>query len=248
MCTLIVAVSMWAVAPVVVAANRDEDLHRPAELPSVRDNDGVRILAPRDTQAGGTWIGVNAFGVFAALTNRYTPSPNPNARSRGKLVLDALRSSSARDAVEAVSLSHPGVHNPFHLVVADTTSAHLIWNDGRTLSRHRLQAGIHIVTERSLGAAPSKRLELLPTLVRPLAAPSLPSLDTWRRILSHRDEPSLEGVNVLDAARNYGTRSSTVVQLSDDPQRLAFHHAPGPPDEANFESWSSKLRQLLVAG
>ena len=62
MCTLIVAVSMWAVAPLVVAANRDEDLHRPAEPPSVRDNDGVRILAPRDTQAGGTWIGVNGLG------------------------------------------------------------------------------------------------------------------------------------------------------------------------------------------
>lgn len=239
---------MWAHAPLVVAANRDEDLRRPAEPPSVWDNGGVRILAPRDVQAGGTWLGVNAFGVFAALTNRYTPSPNPQARSRGQLVLDALREPSAANASEAASRHGAEVHNPFHLVVADTTSAHLVWNDGRKISRHRLQPGMHIVTERSLGAAPSGRLELLPKLVRPLVGGALPQLNTWRRILAHRDNPPLEGVNVLEPSRNYGTRSSTVVQLSDDPQRLAFFHAPGPPDEHPYAAMSTRLRELLVAG
>ena len=85
MCTLIIAVSMWARAPLVVAANRDEDLQRPAESPSLWDNDGVRVLAPLDLKAGGTWLGVNAFGVFAGLTNRAAGSTNPDARSRGKL-------------------------------------------------------------------------------------------------------------------------------------------------------------------
>lgn len=246
MCTLIIAVSMWARAPLVVAANRDEDLLRPADNPSLWDNDGVRVLAPVDLQAGGTWLGVNAFGVFAGLTNRFTRSPNPEARSRGKLVRDALRSASASDAADAVSLSAPSLHNPFHLIVADRRSAHLVWNDGRKLSRHRLQPGLHILTERSLGAAPSKRLELLPKLVRPLAEAGLPTLDTWRRILSHRDDPPLEGVNVLDADRNYGTRSSTVVQLSDDPQSLGFFHAPGPPDKTPYAVLSTKLRELLA--
>ncbi len=248
MCTLIVAVSMWARAPLVVAANRDEDLQRPAEPPSVWDNDGVRLLAPRDARAGGTWLGVNAFGVFVGITNRYTPSPNPGARSRGQLVLDALRASSAAQAADAVGAGDPGRHNPFHLVLADTTSAHLVWNDGRTLLRHRLQAGLHIVTERSLGAAPSKRLETLPKLIRPLATSGLPSLAHWRRILTYRDIAGLEGVTVLDAERNYGTRSSTVVQLSDDPQRLGFFHAPGPPDEVGYDTHSAALRDLLVAG
>jgi uncharacterized protein with NRDE domain len=246
-CTLIIAVSMWAHAPLVVAANRDEDLQRPADNPSLWDNDGVRVLAPVDLKAGGTWLGVNAFGVFAGLTNRFTPSPNPKARSRGKLVLDALRSASASDAADAVSLSAPSLHNPFHLIAADQSSAHLVWNDGRKLSRHRLQPGLHILTERSLGAAPSERLELLPKLVRPLAAAGLPTLESWRRILSHRGDPALEGVNVLDRGRNYGTRSSTVVQLSDDPQKLGFFHAPGPPDETPYATLSSKLRELLAA-
>jgi len=245
-CTLIIAVSMWARAPLVVAANRDEDLRRPADNPSLWDNDGVRVLAPVDVQAGGTWLGVNAFGVFAGLTNRFTGSPNPQARSRGKLVCDALRSASASDAADAVSLSPASLHNPFHLIVGDRTSAHLVWNDGRKLSRHRLQPGLHVVTERSMDAAPSERLELLPKLVRPVAGAGLPTLDTWRRILSHRDDPPLEGINVLDRGRNYGTRSSTVVQLSDDPQSLGFFHAPGPPDETPYATLSTKLRELLA--
>ncbi len=247
MCTLIIAVSVWAGVPLVVAANRDEDLLRPAENPSLWDNDGVRVLAPVDLQAGGTWLGVNAFGVFAGLTNRFSRLANAQARSRGKLVLDALRSASASDAAEAVSLSAPSLHQPFHLVVADRSSAHLVWNDGRKLARHRLQPGLHILTERSLGAAPSKRLELLPQLVRPLAAAGLPTLGTWRRILSHRDDSPLEGVNVLDPERNYGTRSSTLVQISEDPQNLAFFHAPGPPDETPYAAFSTQLRELLTA-
>lgn len=248
MCTLIIAVSVWAAAPLVVAANRDEDLHREGEPPSVRDNEGVMILAPRDVRAGGTWLGVNALGVFAGLTNRFTASANPSARSRGELVLDALRGATAADAAEAVSVSSPSVHNPFHLVVADTRSAHLVWNDGRTLSRHRLQPGIHVVTERSLGAAPSRRLELISELVRPLASPTLPTLEAWTGVLSRRDEPPLEGVNVLDTGRNYGTRSSSVLQLSDDPQRLLYHHADGPPDHTPYTAFSSELRELLIAG
>ena len=248
MCTLIIAVSMWAHAPLVVAANRDEDLLRPAEDPSLWDNDGVRVLAPVDLQAGGTWLGVNAFGVFAGITNRLSGTRNAEARSRGKLVRDALRSASALDAADAVSLSPPSVHNPFHLVVADLSSAHLVWNDGETLSRHRLQPGLHVLTERSLGAAPSKRLELLPKLVRPLARATPPTLETWRRVLSQRSEPPIEGINVLDRDRNYGTRSSSVVQLSDDPQELGFFHAGGPPDETPYAALSSKLRQLLAAG
>ncbi len=248
MCTLIVAVSMWARAPLVVAANRDEDLSRPAEPPSVWDNGGVRVLAPRDLRAGGTWLGVNAFGVFVAITNRFTRSPNPAARSRGQLVLDALRAGSAADAAQRVGAEDPRVHNPFHLVLADTTSAHLVWNDGHTHRRHRLQAGLHTITERSLGAAPSKRLETLPGLVRPLAGAGVPSLTQWRSVLTYRDMAGLEGVTVLDTERNYGTRSSTLVQLGDDPQRLAFLHAPGPPDEVGYDTYSAALRELLVAG
>src|SRR5262249_10657645 len=89
-CTLIALHHCIDRAPLVIAANRDEFLDRPAEGPALREIAGGRIVAPRDVRAGGTWLGVNALGVFAALTNRRTSEPDPVRRSRGLLVLDAL--------------------------------------------------------------------------------------------------------------------------------------------------------------
>src|SRR3989441_42522 len=48
------------------------------------------IVAPRDGQAGGTWLGASGTGLVVALSNRRGRT-SPSARSRGQLVLDALR-------------------------------------------------------------------------------------------------------------------------------------------------------------
>src|SRR5690242_6472196 len=94
MCTLAVAFQTDRRWPVVVAANRDERLGRPAEGWGIREGaGGIRHAAPRDLLAGGTWIGVSARGVFAAVTNFHAPAawyPDPARRSRGELVPLAL--------------------------------------------------------------------------------------------------------------------------------------------------------------
>ena len=71
-----------------VAANRDEFLGRPSAPPSEIE---PGIFAPQDREAGGTWLGVNRHGLFVAVTNRHEPKRPPNAYSRGRLALDALR-------------------------------------------------------------------------------------------------------------------------------------------------------------
>ena len=108
MCTLIAVHRRVHGAPLVVAANRDEYYDRPAEPPALRgsargrEGDGGPIeagcgpiVAPLDLRAGGTWLGVNAMGVFAAVTNLRSEMPDPARRSRGMVVMDALREPSA---------------------------------------------------------------------------------------------------------------------------------------------------------
>ena len=90
MCTLVIAWQALSDAPVAVAANRDEALDRPSSPPSVREGD-PRVVAPRDDEAGGTWIGYNERGLFVGLSNRWTDEGPEGERSRGLLVDDLLR-------------------------------------------------------------------------------------------------------------------------------------------------------------
>ena len=68
MCTLVVASHVLPDRPLVVVANRDEQLDR-ASSPPFAWKEG--FFAPRDDVAGGTWLGVNDHGVFVGITNRY---------------------------------------------------------------------------------------------------------------------------------------------------------------------------------
>ena len=68
MCTLVLAAGVFPGASLVIVANRDELLDRPSS-PPLRWSEG--FVAPRDDLAGGTWLGINAAGVFVGITNRW---------------------------------------------------------------------------------------------------------------------------------------------------------------------------------
>src|SRR5919108_2148753 len=85
MCLIVVAWRVLPDFPLVVAANRDEFHARPAARAAFWD-DHPQILAGRDLEARGTWMGVSRSGRFAAVTN-YRGALEPRApESRGTLV------------------------------------------------------------------------------------------------------------------------------------------------------------------
>jgi hypothetical protein len=245
-CTLLVATRVWSDAPLVVAANRDERMGRPSQGPQLHSQAGVRFFAPRDLKSGGTWLGVNAHGVFVAITNRFVGKPPSAPRSRGLLVLDALAEDSVAHAVRRIAAEDPKRHDPFHLVIADEQGAQLVWNDGE---RHRVEPlvpGIHAITERSLGAAESARTRLLHARARELFGPQCPPTPVWLAVLREHSVPGLEGVCVHAPELDYGTRSSTFLRLggSEGPQ---LSHADGPPCNTPYLEHSSALRRLFAA-
>ena len=129
MCTLIALHRCYPSAHLVVAATRDEFLARPATGPRLHHWSGRRVIAPLDERAGGTWLGLNDLGLFAALTNRPAQSLDPSRRSRGLLVADALGHVSAARAAEAALRLAPRAYNPFNLFVADADHAFAILYD-----------------------------------------------------------------------------------------------------------------------
>lgn len=84
--------------------NRDEQRSRGLAQPAMLHRlEGVACIAPTDSDFGGTWIGVNEFGVAVCLLNGAnllaTPAGKPaGSRSRGLLVRDLLPSGSIEEA------------------------------------------------------------------------------------------------------------------------------------------------------
>jgi uncharacterized protein with NRDE domain len=158
MCTLIVLHRCVPDRPLVVAANRDEFLERPAEGMALRSVGGPSdenwIVAPRDLEAGGTWVGLNARNVFVGLTNlkpvdagsmQDQPAVDGSKlRSRGDVVMQALEAESAGKAIQGLLELEPEKFNPFQLLVADGKEAWLLVYRGeaRAIS---LEPGPHIV-------------------------------------------------------------------------------------------------------
>src|SRR5260370_23270655 len=90
MCTLVILRRPEHTWPVVIGANRDEMIDRPSKPPGRHWPDRAEVVAGIDLLAGGSWLGLNDWGVAAAVLNRQG-SLGPAARppSRGELVLEA---------------------------------------------------------------------------------------------------------------------------------------------------------------
>jgi uncharacterized protein with NRDE domain len=238
MCTLVLGLALDRRWPVIVAANRDELLARPAEGWGLRDpvGAGLRAATPLDLEAGGTWIGLSSRGVFAGLTNfhlRPGEAPDRSRRSRGELVPLALSHAGAAQAAEAVRTLDASRWNPFHLVVADGRGGFLWWYDGEEQGLSRLEPGLHVVTERDREGRGVRGDRLR---ARWPADPTLPLL---RGLLTdHGDGPARRGAAAVagaDAATClhgdpvYGTRSSAVLRLAPELAASDLWVAEGRP-------------------
>jgi hypothetical protein len=142
MCTL-----SWTVQPDGYALyfNRDERrTRRPAEPPRIDAAGRVRFVAPRDGEAGGTWIFVNERGVAACLLNLFRDHPFPPGEppvSRGLLVLGLAGAPSSAAAGQALERTDLTRYQPFTLALfgREETPRALRW-DGTATTRFPLDA------------------------------------------------------------------------------------------------------------
>ena len=231
MCTLVAFVGVWQAAPLIVAANRDERLDRPASGP--RRWEGDRFVAPRDEQLGGTWLGLHDSGLFVGVTNRAGSPRDPALASRGRLVVEALRLGSARRVhASFASILDASSYNPFHLLYADTTAeAFVTWYDGHALHQEQLPGGLAVVTERSLGGDDHGRAERVRRRLEPLLARNEPAAleDLAPAMREHDDHDPLASTCVHVPAFDYGTRSSLLLDVRSKPGRSRWLWAEGPP-------------------
>lgn len=107
----------------VLTSNRDELPMRSADLPIVYDVFGTKLIYPKDTIAGGTWIGMSEKKRVVCLLNggfRIHERLPEYRHSRGIVVKDFLITETIHKTVEAYNLD---LIEPFTIVIVD-------WNEG----------------------------------------------------------------------------------------------------------------------
>ena len=212
--------------PLLVLANRDEFYARPTL--ALHAWPCGRVLAGKDEQAGGTWLGLGQSGPrfrFAAITNfRDLSLVRPDAVSRGELVPEFLRSDESADAY--LERLRPTAHsyNPFNLLVFDGT-------DLRGFESH---SGRIVVCAPGVGAVsnagfntPWPKLLQLKQAVAKLATQEHPPMQQLLQLLADQTpvaDADLPATGIgLERERalapvfvrtpDYGTRASSVVSV-----------------------------------
>ena len=140
MCLIVVG---WQAHPrlsLAVAANRDEFHRRPA-TPAAFWSDQPGILAGRDLEAMGTWMGVSRSGRFAAVTNFRGAREPSAAESRGALVTRFLADSKGAGAFFSEVRKKQESYSGFNLLACD--GEELWWMSNRGGEPRRLGPGIY---------------------------------------------------------------------------------------------------------
>ena len=226
MCLILLAWQAHPRYPLVVAANRDEFFARPTAAASFW-RDSPHLLAGRDLQEGGTWLGVTRQGRFAALTNYRDPTTQRQAvASRGLLTRDFLLGEASPSAYVDALARTAASYNGFNLITGH--AGELVWFSNVSSERRILAPGIYGISNHLLDtpwpkvtAAKSSLAEALVTLPDDAELFHLLRDDSI-----HPDDAlprtgvSLDWERLLSAAfvtgPAYGTRCSTVILVDGD--------------------------------
>ena len=229
MCLVLLASHTHSAYRLVVAANRDERFDRPASAAAWWP-DAPGVLAGRDLQGRGTWMGVARDGRWAAVTNVREPSvpQNRDAPSRGWLVSDFLRFGEAPESFLARLAPRAGEWNGFNLLVGD--AAGTWWLSNRGPGAVRVEPGVHAVSNALLDTPWPKVERGREDLARILAGPEAALESELFRTLALRDPApdarlpdtgvGLEWERMLSSLfismPGYGTRASTLLLIGND--------------------------------
>lgn len=254
MCLIVFAYKYHPKYPFILAGNRDEFHERPTQKLHVWEGD-PEILAGKDLMAGGTWLGINQHGKFAALTNYRDLSnikePTP---SRGYIVSDILQSElSTSDQLTVLAPDFPN-YNGFNLIAGTLDDLYFVSNHGDHIQK--IKPGLYGISNASLNTPWPKINSALEDFSaalnkdRPDENEIFELLCNTKRYpesmlpktgLSPEMEKAVSSVFIL--TEDYGTRSSALLMF-DKNDKITFTektYLPGTTVVTNTEKFQLSL-------
>ncbi len=229
MCLIIFAYQCQAKLPLVLAANRDEFFAR-ATAPAHFWDDAPQVLAGRDLEQGGTWMGINRQGRFAAITNFRDPDKShPAPRSRGELTRAFLTQDIDAEAYLLALAEQRHAYGGFNLLIGDAEQLWFLSNSGMAANDapRRLEPGLYGLSNAALDSPWPKVVLGKERMQQRLQ--HAPDHDTLAEVVADREPAAsaeLQSLNLdgemdqlLSAqfivAGSYGTRCTTTLWFTD---------------------------------
>jgi uncharacterized protein with NRDE domain len=244
MCLIFIGLKNHSRYKLIVAANRDEFYQR-RTAPASFWEDHPEILAGRDLEAKGTWLGMTTSGRICMVTNFRDPKNiHAHAPSRGKLVTDFLLENTSGEKYLEKLIPHAKKYNGFSLIAGTVDSLYYLSNykEGIIL----LNSGLFGLSNHLLETAWPK-VEKGKSRIQELLKSPVVQVDDLYDVLSDESVSEdaylpdtgvgLERERALSAAfiksPDYGTRSSTVV-IVDYNNQVSFHERVFHPENSGF--------------
>ena len=247
MCSIILLRQSDSEWPVIIGANRDEMSNRNSLPPARHWIDRPHIFAGKDLEAGGTWLGINDYGVVCGIMNRInTLGSDPNKRSRGELVLDALDHADANDSLNAIVEIEKSSYRGFNMLIADNMNAYWVKSseDSEIVEYFNIPDGLSMITAYDRNDINSKRIKNYLSKFSIVESPD-PSLDNWmdwEMLLgsTYSDDQDPLSAMCVRTEIGFNTVSSCLIALpgfqpSPVIKKPKFKFANGSPDKVDFE-------------
>jgi uncharacterized protein with NRDE domain len=238
MCLLVFAHRVRSDFPCVIAANRDEQYGR-ASAPLQLWADLPQICAGRDLEQGGTWLGATTGGRFAALTNFRSGAPRAGQESRGRVVLDFLRSSEPPGA-HLAQLAHVAARYAGFSLIAGSLGQDAYYFSNRGGVPQKLEPGLYGLSNQWLDTPWPKVLRAKQRIGELVMAPELDAEQLCDALLDRDVPPDGElpdtGIGVqaerrlapcFIAGEHYGTRAVTAVLLGEQRPSVMLERSYG---------------------
>lgn len=237
MCTLVILRRPGHDWPVIIGANRDEMTDRPWHAPSRHWPDRRDIVAGKDDLAGGTWLGMNDFGVVAGVLNRRgSLGPKEGYRSRGELPLEVLDHADASAAADMLADINPNAYRPFNMVFADNRDAYWLrmaethWGPHAEIKP--IPPGVSLITASDRNDISSARIRTyLPQFEKAeIPDPATGNWSAWKALFASRmydPDDGPEGAMTISADSGLSTVSSSLMALP-SPEYVDAHPGTKP--------------------
>mgnify|MGYP001159986010 CR=1 FL=1 len=247
MCSIVILKQSDSEWPLIIGANRDEMENRKCLPPARHWDDRPHVFAGKDIEAGGTWLGVNDYGVIAAIMNRVDSlGPMESKRTRGELVLEALDHSDASESLNALIEVEKDSYRGFNMFIADNVNAYWIKSDesSAVIEYFNLPDGLSMITAHDRNDFSSNRIKnyLSKFSIANIPDPSKEEWQDWETLLGSTYSEDQDPLSAMCIKTDMGfqTVSSCLVAISGFQPDLGlkkpiFRFADGSPDLNNYE-------------